>query len=84
MIPMFLHEDGFKSLHPVNILVRREHNLYFLWNSFKHIGDSQSFEMLTTSKEIMQFHDHGVVVFRFANGHNESSTIGGASCLMDK
>ena len=57
----------------VNILVRCKHNLYFLWNRFKHIGDSQYLEIVTTSKEIMSFHDHGVVVFRFGRSRNESS-----------
>jgi hypothetical protein len=44
-------EDGFKSLHPADILVRCEPNPRFLWSSFKHIGDSQFFEVVTTSKE---------------------------------
>ena len=48
-----------------------EHNLHFLWDRFKHIGDSQFLEIPTASKEIMSFHDHGVVVFRFAHSHNE-------------
>ena len=58
-------------LHPINILVRYERNLKFLWNLFKHIGDSQFLEIVTTSKEIMSFHDNGVVVFRFCRGCNE-------------
>ena len=65
--------NGFKRLHPVDILVRREHNLCFLWDCFKHIGDSQYLEIITTSKEIMSFHDHGVVVFRFGFDRNDLS-----------
>ena len=33
------------------------------------------FEIFTNSKEIMPFHDHGVVVFRFGRSHNESPWI---------
>ena len=51
--------------------MRCEHNLYFYWNRFKHIGDSQFLEIVTTSKEIMSFHDHGVVVFRFGRSRND-------------
>ena len=50
----------------VNIPVCCEHNLYFLWDRFKHIGDSRFLEIVTTSKEMMSFHDHGVVVFWFS------------------
>ena len=68
----FLFKNGFKCLHPVNIFVCYKRNLYFLWDRFKHISDSQFLEIVTTSKEIMSFHDHGVVVFRFDRSHNES------------
>ena len=60
--------NGFNRLHPVNILVWCEHNLRYLWDRFKHIGDSQHFEIATTSKEIMSFHDLGIIVLRF--GHS--------------
>ena len=30
-------------------------------------------EIITTSKEIMSFHDHGVVVLRFGHNGNELS-----------
>ena len=50
--------------------MRCEHNVYFLWDRFKHIGDSQYLEIVSTSKEIMSFHDHGVVVFRFGRSRN--------------
>ena len=50
-----------------------EHNLYFLWDSFKHIGDRQYLEIVTSSKKIMSFHDHGVVMFRFCLSRNELS-----------
>ena len=43
----------------------------FFWDRFKHIGDSQYLEIVTTSKEIMSFHDYGVVVLRFAHSRNE-------------
>ena len=49
-----------------------EHNFYFLWDRFKHIGDSQFLEIVTASKEIMLFHDHGVVVFRFPDSRDKS------------
>ena len=53
--------------------MRCEHNLYFLWDRFKHTGDSQFLEIITTSKEIMSFHYHAcVVVFRFGLILNES------------
>ena len=52
--------------------MRCEHNLCFLWDHFKHTGDSQFLEIITTSKEIMSFHYHGVVVFRFGLILNES------------
>ena len=54
--------------------MRCEHNLYFLWDRFNHIGDCQLLEIITTSKEIMSFHDHGVVVFRFGGNCYESSS----------
>ena len=50
----------------------REPNLHIHWDRFKYIGDSQFLEIVTTSKEIMSFHDHGVVVFRFGLCRNES------------
>ena len=58
----FEFQDGFKNLRADNILVRSQHNLLFLWSGFKHIGDNHYFEIDATSKEIMPFHDHGVVV----------------------
>ena len=42
------------------------------WDRFKHTGDSQFLEIITTWKEIMSFHYHGVVVFRFGLILNES------------
>jgi hypothetical protein len=42
-------EDGFKSLHAVNIFVRCERNIYLCRNSFKHIGDRQFLEILGIS-----------------------------------
>ena len=51
--------------------MRCEHNLYFLWDGFRHIGDSQFLEIVSTSKEIMSFHDHGGVVFRFGRSRND-------------
>ena len=53
--------------------MRCEHNLYFLRDLFKHISDSQFLEIYTTSKEIMSFHDRGVVVFRFGRSRNDLS-----------
>ena len=35
----FYFNNVFKRLHPVNITVRCEHNLYFLRDNFKHTGD---------------------------------------------
>ena len=67
-------EDGFKSLHSVNIFVRCERNGFLRRNNFKHIGDRQLLEILgISSKEIILFHDHGAIVLRLACGHNESS-----------
>ena len=51
-------------------LVRCEHSLCFFWGRFKHIGDRELLEIITTSKEIMSFHDHAVVVFRFSCSRN--------------
>ena len=64
-------KNRFNRLHPVIILMRCEHNLYFVWDHFKYIGDSQFLEIVTTSKEIMSFYDHVVVVFRFGRSRNE-------------
>ena len=80
----FRFKDGFKRLHSVNILVRCEHNLYFLWDRFKYIGDSQFLEIVSTSKEIMPFYDHGVVVFRFGRSRNQSSRNTALSHLLVK
>ena len=55
---IFAFQDGFKTSHPFNILVRSQHNLLFLWSSFKYIGDNHYFQIDATSKEIMLFHDH--------------------------
>ena len=61
-----------------------EHNLYFLWDRFKHIGDSQFLEIVTTSKEIMSFHDRGVVMFRFGYSRNHLSGNTALSHLLVK
>ena len=61
-----------------------EHNLYFLWDRFKRIGDSKFLEIVTASKEIMSFHDHGVVVFRFDLSRNESPSDAGSHYLLVK
>ena len=50
--------------------MRCEHNLHFLWDRFKHIGNSQFLEIVTASKEIMSFYDYGVAVFRFSHSDN--------------
>ena len=68
-------KNGFKRLYPVNILLRCEHNLYLLWDRFKHTCNSQFLEIVTTSKEIISFYDHGVVVFRFGRSRNDLSNI---------
>jgi hypothetical protein len=44
-------EDGYKSLHPVNIFVRRKRNVYWRRNDFKHIGDRQFLEILGISSK---------------------------------
>ena len=36
---------------------------------------SQFLEIVTTSKEIISFYDHGVVVFRFGRSRNDLSNI---------
>ena len=64
--------------------MRCEHNLYFLWGRFKHNGDSQYLEIVTTSKEIMSFHDYGVVMLRFGRGRYESPGITVLSYLLVK
>ena len=76
--------NGFNRLHPVDILVCCEHNLYFLWNRFKHIGYNQYLEIVTTSKEIMSFYDHGVLVFRFDHSRSQSSRNIGLTYLLVK
>ena len=53
--------------------MRFEHNLYIVGDHFKHIGDSQYLEIVTTAEEIMPFHDHGVVVCRFGRSSSEPS-----------
>ena len=64
--------------------MRFEHYLYFLRGRFKHIGDSQFLEKLTTMKETMSFHDLGVVVCRFVRGDDESSRAIALSYLLVK
>jgi hypothetical protein len=71
----FFSKNGFERFHPVNILVRCEYHLYYLWQCFKHNGDSQFLEIFSTSKEVMSPYDHGVVVFRFGLSCNESCRI---------
>jgi hypothetical protein len=44
-------EDGFKSLHPVNIFMRCERNVSLFRNNFKHIGDRQFLEILGESSK---------------------------------
>ena len=79
-----LLKNGLERLYPFDILVHCEHNLYFLWHHFKHIGDCEFLEIITTSKEIMSFHDLGVVVFRFGLRRNESSGDTGLSYILAK
>ena len=55
--------------------MRCAHNLYILQGHFKHIGDCDFFEIVTTSKKIMSVHDHGVVVFRFGRSRSEPSWV---------
>ena len=64
------------------MLVRCEHNLFFLWNRFKHIGDNQFLEIVTTSKEIMSFHDHDVVVLRSGGSRNNISNTAALPYLL--
>ena len=64
--------------------MRCEHNLHFLWDHFEHIGDNQFLEIVTASKEIMSFHDHGVVVFRFDLSRNQSFGNTALSYLLVK
>ena len=64
--------------------MRCQHNLYIRWDHFKHAGDSQFLKIVTTSKEIMSFHDHGVVVFRFGDSRSESSRNGAVSYFLVK
>ena len=72
-------DDGFRRLHPTDILVHCEYSFHFRWDNFKHVGHSQFFEVFTTTKEIMLFHDLGVVVFRYRGGYNKSSVTCGLS-----
>jgi hypothetical protein len=81
---IIIPEDGSKNVHPVDNFVRCECSLYFFWNNFKHIGDSLSPEVLTASKEIVQFHDYGIVVFPFSFSDNEPSIVGASTGLLDK
>ena len=81
---MVSFKNGFKHLHPVYILLQCKHNLYFFWNRFEHIGDGQYLEIGTTSKEIMSFYDHGVVVARFVNSHNKLSAVAAFPYLLVK
>ena len=64
--------------------MRCEHNLYFLWDHFKHIGDGGLLEINTTLKEIMSFHHLRVVVFRFGLRRNESSGDTGLFYILAK
>ena len=77
-----MKKNGFERFHPLDILVCCEHSLYFVWDNFEHIGDNQFLEIVTTSKEIMSFPDHGVVMFRFDLSHNELSRNAALSYLL--
>ena len=61
-----------------------QHDLYFPWDRFKHICDSQFLEIIDTSRETMPFHDHGVVVCRYSHSPNELSEIFYLSYLLVK
>ena len=85
LFKQLITEDGFRGLHTVNISVRCEHTVHLRRSSFKCIGDSQFFKVLIiSSEEIMQFHDHGPFVFRFARGYNVASIIGLSPSVMAK
>ena len=58
----FESQDGFKTPHSYDILVGSQHNLLFHWSGFQRNGDNHYLEIDATWKEIMPFHDHGVVV----------------------
>ena len=62
--------------------MRFEHSLYFLWDRFEYISNSQCFEIVTTPKEIMSLHDHGVIVFRFDHSNSEPSSNIALSYLL--
>ena len=42
-------------MHPVDILVRCEHNLYILWDRFKHIGYNQYLKSSQLRKKLCHF-----------------------------
>ena len=69
---------------PIQLIFLCVINIIFLWGFFKHIGDSQFLEIVTTSKEIMSFYDHGVVVFRFGLSRNDLFRNTGLPYLLVK
>ena len=80
----FSFDDGFRRLHPTDILVHCEYSFHVLWDNFKHVGHIEFFEVVTTTKEIMLFHDLGVVVLRFPGGYNKSfGNCGSSGRLVD-
>jgi hypothetical protein len=62
--------DGILLFYQLHLHICCECILLFLRNMFKFLGHTQFLEVYTASKEIMLFHDHGFVLFRFACGFN--------------
>jgi hypothetical protein len=50
---------------------------------FKYLGHTQFPEVCATSKEIVLFHDNGLVLLRFACRFNQQSIVGFYRDVMD-
>jgi hypothetical protein len=61
-------QDGIHLFHQPDIHIRLKRILLFLWYMFKLHRYNQFLEISAASKEIVSFHDNGVVLLRLAFG----------------
>ena len=74
--------DGVYLFCQPNIHICCQHIVFFLRNMFKFLVHCQFLEIGATSKEVVLFHDNGVVLLRFACGFNYSSVRGSCHDVM--
>ena len=62
--------DGVQIFSQLDIPVCCQYMFLSLRNMFEFLGHNQFLEICAASKEIVLFHDHGLVLFRLACGLN--------------